>query len=367
MKEKDATPRGGLPETTDEEVLRGIRRRMAAVETLIPMPPAWTRDEGRAAMSRTRMHTGLRLAAAPLVLVAALIVIVIGAGLGARTATLGASPSPRFTTLVYELVPGAGKTATAADREATATVLQARIESTGVVGSVVTVEGDTVVVKVPAVANLDQIESLLGMPGSLEFVLLPPETYGTAVTPGSKPIPAVGDRIDPALPAQFTGADLDRSKTVAAADPAVGAWQIEFTFNEQKSAEFATWSGEHVNDYIAIALDGVVQTAPYIQSKIEGGQGIISGTFTAEEARSLAALLRAGSLPYPLRLVSVTGPDVSAPVETALNPADSPASVPAAACSIVPPSGASTGLASPCGAGPLRSGSVPSAAATGGG
>jgi hypothetical protein len=371
MNEKEAMPRGGVPEAADEEMLQGIRRRMAAVETLIPVPPAWTHDEGRAAMSRTRMRTGLRLAVAPLVLVAVLIVIVVGAGLSARTATLGASPSPRHATLVYELVPDVGKIVTAADRETTATILRARIESTGIVDSIVTVEGDTVVVKVPGDANLDGIEALLGMPGSLEFVLLPPEIYGTAETPGSKPIPAVGDRIDPALPAQFTGADLDRSKTVAAVDQTLGvgtgAWQIEFAFNDQKAGEFATWSGEHVNDYFAIALDGVVQNVPYIQSKVEGGQGIISGNFTADQAKSLAELLRSGTLPCPLRLVSLTGPDVPATPETTPIPSDSPASVPSAACSIMPSPGASTGLAAPCGAEPIRSGSVPSAAATAGG
>ncbi len=363
MKENDSMPRGGVPEATDEEILRGIRRRMAAIETLIPMPPVWTRDEGRAAMSRTRVRTGLRLAAAPLVLVAALVVIVIGAGLGARTATLGASPSPRYTTLVYEYVLDAGQTVTAADREAIATILRSRIESAGVVDSVVTAENDRVQVKVPADANVQSIESLVGRQGLLEFVLLPPAIYGTSDSPGSKEIPANGSKLDPSLPAQFTSRDLDRSKT--AANPGVtGGWQVDFAFNDNKAAEFATWSGEHINDYFAIALDGVVQSAPYIQSKVEGGHGIISGAFTEEEAKSLAALLKAGSLPYPLRLVSVMGPDASAPVETTLTPADSPASVPSSACSIVPSSGAPTGLASPCGEEPLRSGSVPSAAAT---
>ena len=48
-----------------------------------------------------------------------------------------------------------------------------------------------------------------GLSGRVEFVLLPPETYGTPTAPGTKPVPSAGDAIDPALPAQFTSADID--------------------------------------------------------------------------------------------------------------------------------------------------------------
>ena len=50
-------------------------------------------------------------------------------------------------------------------------------------------------------------------------------------------------------------------------------------------------------------LDGVVITAPVIRSAITGGSGIITGSFTSQEASNLAVLLRAGALPAPLSII----------------------------------------------------------------
>ena len=54
---------------------------------------------------------------------------------------------------------------------------------------------------------------------------------------------------------------------------------------------------------MAVLLDGVVITAPRINSAITGGSGIITGNFNAQEASDLAVLLRAGALPAPLEIV----------------------------------------------------------------
>jgi preprotein translocase subunit SecD len=81
-------------------------------------------------------------------------------------------------------------------------------------------------------------------------------------------------------------------------------WIVNFKFAGTKADEFATWSGEHVNDYFAIVVDGVVKSAPYIKSAITGGAGDISGNFTEAQAKDLAAILGAGALPFPLTVVS---------------------------------------------------------------
>ncbi|MBU0661758.1 protein translocase subunit SecF, partial [Patescibacteria group bacterium] len=54
---------------------------------------------------------------------------------------------------------------------------------------------------------------------------------------------------------------------------------------------------------LAIILDGVVQSAPVIQDKISGGRAQITGAFSSQEAHDLAIVLRAGSLPAPLKIV----------------------------------------------------------------
>lgn len=44
-------------------------------------------------------------------------------------------------------------------------------------------------------------------------------------------------------------------------------------------------------------------SAPRIQSAILGGSGIITGSFTTQQAQDLALLLRAGALPAPLKII----------------------------------------------------------------
>ncbi len=59
-------------------------------------------------------------------------------------------------------------------------------------------------------------------------------------------------------------------------------------------------NGRH---YLGIVLDGTLYSAPFIRQAIPGGQAVIEGSFTLEEARDLALVLRAGALPAPLRVL----------------------------------------------------------------
>ncbi|HNQ02705.1 MAG TPA: protein translocase subunit SecD, partial [Syntrophales bacterium] len=49
--------------------------------------------------------------------------------------------------------------------------------------------------------------------------------------------------------------------------------------------------------------DGAVYSAPVIKERISGGDAQITGAFTTEEARDLAIVLRAGSLPAPVKIL----------------------------------------------------------------
>jgi SecD/SecF fusion protein len=54
---------------------------------------------------------------------------------------------------------------------------------------------------------------------------------------------------------------------------------------------------------VAIVLDNNVYTAPTVQGEIPNGNSQITGNFTTEEAKDLALVLKAGSLPAPTRIV----------------------------------------------------------------
>ena len=61
---------------------------------------------------------------------------------------------------------------------------------------------------------------------------------------------------------------------------------------------------------IAVVMDNMVYTAPAPGGEIKGGNSQITGNFSVEEADALAAVLSAGKLPAPARIVeeSVVGP-----------------------------------------------------------
>jgi len=83
----------------------------------------------------------------------------------------------------------------------------------------------------------------------------------------------------------------------------VGTWEIDLHFKREAARRFATITGRNINRRLAIVLDGVVQSAPVITERIPQGRASITGQFTAEQARDLAIVLRAGALPAPLRIV----------------------------------------------------------------
>ncbi len=62
----------------------------------------------------------------------------------------------------------------------------------------------------------------------------------------------------------------------------------------------------------AIILDNVVLSAPTIEEPILGGQALISGGFTVEEAGQLSVALRSGKLPVELKVIEerTVGPEL---------------------------------------------------------
>ena len=78
---------------------------------------------------------------------------------------------------------------------------------------------------------------------------------------------------------------------------------VAFAFDGPGARRFGEVTTENVGRPFAVVLDGEVITAPVIQEPITGGNGIITGRFTTDEAQDLALLLRAGALPAPLTIV----------------------------------------------------------------
>jgi len=81
---------------------------------------------------------------------------------------------------------------------------------------------------------------------------------------------------------------------------------VEFTMNNEGARRFRTETGKHVKDFMAIVLDQRVMTAPVIQSAIGAHGQITMGGKDLQAAQDLALVLRAGSLPVPLKVEDLT-------------------------------------------------------------
>lgn len=87
--------------------------------------------------------------------------------------------------------------------------------------------------------------------------------------------------------------------------------EVAFELSRQGGRKFAQLTGANIGKPLAITLDGRVESAPIIQSRISG-RGVITlgGTGTYDDARDLAVVLRAGALPAPVKVIEnrVIGP-----------------------------------------------------------
>jgi hypothetical protein len=318
---------------SDEEIMDGIRSRLAGVEPLVAAPPAWraagstaaVRARGGRMTVRVQPRGAFGFGAALAILVVAIVTAASLGALGPRNPGGSGSSPTQFmpvTTITYELVVPAGSQLTAAQLDATVQILKNRANFTHAAGLQVEAQPpNRVTVSVSGGVDVQSLQSLLGRTGRLEIVLLPPDVYGTAAAPGAKALPVKGDLIDPALPAQFTNADIDPDRFGVSHDPgSPDRSVIDFAFTPAAATRFADWTGQHVNDYFALVVDGVVQSVPYVYSRVDGSTGQISGYYTTSSAVEIAAVLRYGALPYPVKEISVAattpGPQASAPVSS---------------------------------------------------
>lgn len=79
---------------------------------------------------------------------------------------------------------------------------------------------------------------------------------------------------------------------------------VSFSLNSEGARLFGELTAASIGERIAIVLDGEVVSAPSINTAILGGEAQISGGFSQEEARDLSLILRAGSLPVPVKIIS---------------------------------------------------------------
>lgn len=221
-------------------------------------------------------------------------------------------------------------------------IIRNRVDQYGVGETPISRQGDRwISVDLPGISNTEEAENLIGKTALLEFRLVntsdaaqavlakvdamgePPfDRKGVLLPEVAKLMPKAtilrkaapgpeGERtryyvLEDTVP--VTGAYLENARVET--DQQFGTPNIGFTFNKEGGKLFENFTGANVNKYLAIVLDEVVHSAPVIKTRIGGGSGVIEGSFTMEEARNLAIILRAGALPAPVSIIEkrVVGP-----------------------------------------------------------
>ncbi|MBF0610484.1 MAG: protein translocase subunit SecD [Magnetococcales bacterium] len=195
--------------------------------------------------------------------------------------------------------------------------IRSRIDQFGVAEPTIQRQGaDRILLQMPGLQDLSRAKSLIGRTARLEFKMLDEKGDLASALSGKIPpgdVLLYGDTKDKTTGQTSRHPYLVKKRTVLSGDLLVDARvnidqrfnepYVQVTFNALGGRKFADLTGEHVGERMAIVLDGKVYSAPVIREKIDGGRAQITGSFTHEEARDLAIVLRAGALPAPVTIM----------------------------------------------------------------
>src|SRR4030095_13400417 len=185
-----------------------------------------------------------------------------------------------------------------------------RIDEFGVSEPLIARQGkDRILVQLPGIDDPKRVKDLIKNTAFLELSLVEsgPSTEDALKANYSgeqykileaKAVAGSRDRLFYAVRKQavITGRDL---KNARPSQGQFGAHSVSFFLTAAGSQKFGAATGANIGKQLAIVLDNRVQSAPNIKDRITE-QGVIEGSFTAEEANDLALVLRAGALPAGL-------------------------------------------------------------------
>jgi preprotein translocase subunit SecD len=191
-----------------------------------------------------------------------------------------------------------------------------------------------ILVQLPGVGDPARAKEVIQAGGQLELRLVHDDrtwlsqaealaAFGGVLPPNTELVPGRADRRrdDPLAPDQVwyllartsavTGRDL-RSTSVGLSDRTPGMNVVNFNLTREGAQRFGPFTAANVGRQMAIVLEGKVQSAPVIQSRIDDSGQIYE--FTRAEAENLSLVLRSGALPATIRYLEerTVGPSLGA-------------------------------------------------------
>ncbi len=196
--------------------------------------------------------------------------------------------------------------------------LERRVNVLGVAEPVITAHGSTgdqILVQLPGVTDVARAKDMIKRTAQLSLKIVENEamTREMLLAPGqSEPAPTMeivsGAGSEPGTRAFYlvrkeaviTGRDLKNARPSVSGE--TGLPDIQFSLTPTGAAKFGQATGDNIGRRLAVILDGSVESAPVINSRITD-QGVIQGSFSQQEADTLAKVLRAGALPATLNFL----------------------------------------------------------------
>lgn len=158
------------------------------------------------------------------------------------------------------------------------------------------------IVEIPGVTDVNQAVQLVGTTAKMTFWEAAEVKPGEKVaTPSGVPLGVTEILGGNPKKTDLTGSDLKQA--AVAFNPNTGKPEVQLVFTGDGSKKFADITKRNVGKIVAIALDNVVVEAPRVNEPIYGGNAVISGEFTTEQAKTLQIQLNAGALPVSLSVL----------------------------------------------------------------
>ncbi|MBY5320251.1 protein translocase subunit SecD [Rhizobium johnstonii] len=190
-------------------------------------------------------------------------------------------------------------------------VIRQRVDQVGVSEPTIQrIGANRVLVQLPGAQDPSRLRELLGSTAKMSFHMLSPNN---APGPGVTMLKDDEGRSYPVLDrVEISGDRLSDARV--SFDPNTREPIVSFRFDSAGATRFAEITRQNVGNPFAIVLDDKVLSAPVIREPITGGSGQISGSFSADSATTLAAMLRAGALPAKLTVIEerTVGADLGA-------------------------------------------------------
>ena len=157
-----------------------------------------------------------------------------------------------------------------------------------------------ILVELPGLKDASAAANLVGKTAQLDFREMPATLSATEQEATKSGIPVIFF----AKPTGLTGANLTKAQVTFGGSRGLKAGpQVAIEFNSEGAKKFAEITKRNINKPLAIFLDEQPIEAPIVQQEIVGGNAVITGQFSVDQAKNIAIELNAGALPVPIKVL----------------------------------------------------------------